>query len=229
MTITRVRVAIVVAVEREVRSLVKGWRVDEREHCGRAFRFFENGDAVLVCGGIGREAARRAAEAVIAFYSPGVVWSAGFAGALETGMKVGDVVVPARVIDSSDGSSVGLESGSGVLVSFEAVASPGQKLKLRESFGAQAVDMEAAAVARASQLHGVRFATVKVISDESDFTFPELDRFVDGKGRFLEGRFAVYAAVRPWLWGKVVRLGRSSARASVVLCQWLRTALRNEL
>ena len=116
---------------------------------------------------------------------------------------------------------MGVESGSGVLVSFGAVASPEQKRKLRESFGGQAVDMEAAAVAQAAMARGVRFSVVKVISDESDFTFPELERFVDSQGRFLEGRFALHIALRPWLWGKVARLGRSSARASRVLCEWL--------
>ena len=49
------------ALEREVWPLVKRWRVQERMHDGRTFRFFENGDTVLICGGIGSEAARRAA------------------------------------------------------------------------------------------------------------------------------------------------------------------------
>ncbi len=222
------KVAIVAALEREVRPLVRSWRVNEREHGGRRFRFFENGGTVLVCGGIGGEPARRAAEAVIALYEPSVVYSAGFAGALEPGMKVGDVIRPARVINAGDGSSVVLESGDGVLVSFGSVASPEQKRKLRESFGGQAVDMEAAAVARAAQARGVRFETVKVISDESDFTFPELDRFVDAQGQFREGRFAFYTVVRPWLWAKVARLARSSGRASRVLCEWLSSAVSIE-
>jgi len=221
------RVAIVAALEREVRRLVRGWRVSEREHGGRRFRFFENGDAVLVCGGIGSEPARRAAEAVIALYAPRVVYSSGFAGALEAGMKVGDVILPSQVVNAGDGSSVSLESGSGVLVSFGSVATPEQKRKLRDSFGGQAVDMEAAAVARAAQVRGARFAAVKVISDKSDFTFPELDRFVDAQGRFREGRFALHTAVRPWLWGKVARLAGSSGRASQVLCQWLGTLLKD--
>ena len=59
------------ALEREVRPLIKEWRADEKEIDGRRFRFFEKDDVVLVCGGIGAEAARRAAEAVIAIYAPG--------------------------------------------------------------------------------------------------------------------------------------------------------------
>lgn len=218
------RVAIVAALEREVRSLILGkdWRVREQEAGGRRFRFFEKGDVVLVCGGIGAEAARRAAEAVIALYAPKVVWSAGFAGALNPGLRVGSIIQPMRVINAGDGSSVFVNRGEGVLVSFGAVASPAQKAKLRESFGAQAVDMEAAAVARAAEARGVAFAVVKVISDEFDFSFPAMERFVDSSGRFLEGRFALFAALRPWLWPHILRLALNSGRASRALCDWLR-------
>ncbi len=50
---------------------------------GRSFVFFERDDMVVVCGGIGVEAARRAAEAVIALYHPALLQSVGFAGALD--------------------------------------------------------------------------------------------------------------------------------------------------
>ena len=219
------RVAIVAALEREVRSLVKSWRVSEREVDGRHFRFFEKDDVVLVCGGIGSQAARRAAEAVIALYAPAVVYSAGFAGALDPGLKVGDILQPRRVVNAGDGSSVTLGGGEGVLVSFGSVASPEQKAKLRDSFAAQAVDMEASAVARAAEVRGVKFAVVKVISDEFDFSFssifPSMEHFVDANGLFLEGRFAWFAALRPWLWPRVARLARNSRRASRALCDWL--------
>lgn len=219
------RVAIVAALEREVRPLVKSWRVSEKEFSGQRFRFFEQGDLILVCGGIGAEAARRAADAVIALYAPGVVYSTGFAGALDPALKVGNVVQPRRVVNAGDGSSLTLDHGEGVLVSFGSVASPAQKASLRDSFQAQAVDMEAAAVARAAEARGARFAVVKVISDELDFDFPAMDRFVDSNGRFLEGRFASYTAVRPWLWLKVARLARNSRRASLALCEQLRTIM----
>ena len=77
------RVAFVAALEREVRPLLKTWRVSTRDHDGRRFRFYENADIVLVCGGIGAAAARRAAEAVIALFEPSMIYSVGFAGALD--------------------------------------------------------------------------------------------------------------------------------------------------
>ena len=216
------RIAIVVALEREVRPLIKQWRASEKESGGRQFRFFEKDEFVLVCGGIGAEAARRAAEAVIAIYAPALICSAGFAGALDPNLKVGDIVQPRHVVNAGDGSKVDLGSGEGVLVTFGQVATPQQKARLRDSFGATAVDMEAAAVARSAEARGVRFAVVKVISDEFDFAFTSMERFVDSNGRFLEGRFAWFAALRPWLWPQVWRLARNGSRASRALCDWLR-------
>jgi adenosylhomocysteine nucleosidase len=219
------RVAIVAAMEREVRPLVRQWRVSEKEHEGRRFRFFEEGDVVLVCGGIGAESARRAAEAVITIYAPSVVYSVGFAGALDPGTKLGTVLQPSQVVNAGDGSRVKLSGGNGILVSFGSVATPAQKAKLRESFGAQFVDMEAAAVARAAQARGVEFAVVKSISDEFDFTFPSMERFIDSSGGFHQGRFAAFAAMRPWLWPKVWKLAHSSELASRALCDWLAASI----
>ena len=211
------RLAIVAALEREIRPLVKNWRASKREHDGRCFRFFETNDAVLVCGGIGAAAARRAAEAVIVLFGPSIIYSAGFAGALDPELKVGDVFFPERVINAGDGSSIALNDGKGILVSFGAVANSDQKRKLRDSFGAQAVDMEAAAVLRAAEAHGIAFGAVKAISDDSEFDLPPTDRFVDAEGNFSESRFAFFAAIRPWLWPQVFRLARNSNQASRAL------------
>lgn len=209
------------ALEREVRPLVKHWRTSEQQHDERRFQFFENDRAVLVCGGIGAEGARRATEAIITLYAPRLVYSVGYAGALEPGLRAGEIITPARVIDAGDGSSIRIAGGNGVLVSYKHIASPEQKSKLWQSYGAQAVDMESAAVARAAELKTVPFKAVKVISDEFDFDLPGTERFVDSDGRFREGRFAVYAALRPWLWGRVIRLTRNSVRATKALCGFL--------
>lgn len=214
-------IAIVAALEREVRGLIKGWRVSKRKSGEQEFRFFENGEIVVVCGGIGLEAARRAAEAATALYAPEVIYSAGFAGALEPALKIGDVLRPARVVNAGDGSNVALNGGQGVLVTFTSIASPAQKKNLRDAYAAQAVDMEAAAVARAAEARGIKFGVIKVISDEFDFVFPSMERFVSARGEFSDWKFALFAAWRPWLWPRVVQLMRNSARASRVLCEAL--------
>jgi adenosylhomocysteine nucleosidase len=214
-------VAIVAALEREIRPLVRHWRVSDREYSGRRFRFFECEHRVAMCGGIGAQAARRAAEAIISLYRPAVVQSVGFAGGLDSNLRIGELFEPRQVIDASDGSRTDTGAGSGILVSFSSIASREQKSRLATAYQAQAVDMEAAAVAKAAEAHGLRFVAVKVISDDASFAVPSMDGFIASDGGFRSGAFALHAAVRPWLWSSVFRLARNSTEASRRLCEYL--------
>jgi adenosylhomocysteine nucleosidase len=222
------RIAIIAAMEREVKPLIRGWKFRMLEHDGRWYRLFENGDAVLICGGVGAEAARRAAEAVIQEARPVRVISVGFAGALDSTLKVADVFEPRAVINAADGARAETGSGQGTLVSYAAVASKEQKQRLGRAYGAAAVDMEAAAVAQGAQVRGVEFAALKVVSDVADFSMPATERFVSSDGQFRTVKFALHLAVRPWLWGSTIALARNSARASRMLCAAIEAYLRRE-
>jgi adenosylhomocysteine nucleosidase len=208
-------------MEREVRPLIKHWRAVEREYDCRKYRFFENERAVLVCGGIGLEAARRATEAIISLYAPVLVQSVGFAGALDSTLAVGTVLTPICVIDAQDGSRIEAGVGHWVVVSVAETASVKQKAKLAQAYRAHAVDMESAAVARGAQAHNITFVGLKAISDQADFEMPTLDQFIAGDGRLRTLPFAAFVAVRPWLWLRVIRLARNSAMAARALCEWL--------
>src|ERR1700730_3740621 len=115
-------VAIVVALEREVSPIIRHWNLEEREYNGQKFKFFENDRAVIVCGGIGKQAARRATEAVISLYRPQAIISAGFAGALVPDLKVGTPLLVRKVIDAADGSSYDFEGGNSILMTVNEVA-----------------------------------------------------------------------------------------------------------
>jgi len=216
------KIAAVAALEREVRGLIKNCTRAPREYDGRKFMFFEQQEMVIVCGGIGLEAARRAAEAVIALYHPALVLSVGFAGALHAGLQVGDVFSPGVVLDARDGSRFEIDGGKGLLVTFMAVAGSKQKAHLAEAYNAQAVDMEAAAVAAAARVHGIQFAATKVVSDGLDFDMPETARFIGPQGEFRTASFALFVALRPWLWGRVAILARNSNEAARILAGHLK-------
>src|SRR5690348_9802236 len=157
------KIAIVAAIEREMWPLIKRWRSTRAEHEGREFTFYQSDYAVAVCGGMGAECGRRAAEAVIVRYSPELLISAGVVGALVPELHVGDTVFPAFVIDAGDGSrhetvirDAALSKTSlarTILISSPNVAGAAQKKQLAKSYGAHVVDMEGASVARAAQLH----------------------------------------------------------------------------
>jgi adenosylhomocysteine nucleosidase len=228
------KIAIVAALKRELHPLVKDWQASMVEHGGRNFTFYESKYAVAVCGGIGAEAARRAAEAAIVVYSPEVIISAGIAGALVPELHVGETVFPAQVIDAQDGSRhetaiknaplANTALGRGIIVSSPEVASTAQKQQLAKSYGAQAVDMEGAAVARAAMTHNLRFVAIKTISDEYDFELPEMSQFVRD-GQFQQLLFALHVALRPWLWLRTLRLAQNTLVASENLCAWLRESV----
>ncbi|HXC44066.1 MAG TPA: hypothetical protein VNY51_11170 [Candidatus Dormibacteraeota bacterium] len=227
------KVAIVAALEREVKGLIKGWSRTEREFEGRRFTFFERDEMVVVCGGIGTECARRAAAAAIALYYPERVESVGFAGALDETLRVAEIFRPTEVIDARDGShfEIGrfetgrLETGDAQkvdrLVTFMAVAGAEQKAKLAQAYQACAVDMESAAVLAAARAHGVAFGATKVISDELDFEMPGMAAFIDAAGRFKTASFVIHVALRPWLWKRVATLARNSGKAAKALCAHL--------
>ena len=205
-------------MEREIAPLIRGWKVREIEYDNRKYRLFENRNAVLICGGIGAEAARRATAAVIQQVRPRRVISVGFAGALDTAMKVADVLEPCVMINAADGAQTEIGMGRGTLVSYGAVADPEQKKRLAKAYQAEAVDMESGAVAQGAQAAAVEFAALKAISDPADFAFPPTERFVSSDGQFREARFALFVAVRPWLWARTIILARNSGKASQALC-----------
>ena len=222
------RIAFVAALEREIAPFVRGWNLSERERDGRKLRFFENKNMVLVCSGIGAENARRATEAVIVFYHPASVQSVGLAGALDPKLKVGMIFSPRWVVDARDGSRTHTARGDGALVSAGEIAGVAQKAKLASAYGAQAVDMEAASVANGAESHGLPFSAVKAISDESDFVMPPMNEFISEDGAFRTKSFVLFAAFRPWLWGKMIRLGMDSSRAVRALCAALAKEVETE-
>src|SRR5215469_2898253 len=192
------RVAIIAALDRELHSLIKHWPSTTITHESREFTFYESDYAVAVCSGIGPEAARRAAQAAIVTYTPELLISAGLAGALTPELRVGETIFPALVIDSKDGSRHETAIHTArlahsplartVLLSSPEIASAAQKQQFAKCYNAHAVDMEAAAVARAAQVYNLPFLAIKSISDELNFELPAISDFIR-QGRFRTQAF----------------------------------------
>lgn len=233
------KLAIIAALEHELRPLIKHWTQTHASHDGRDFTFYESSYAVAVCSGIGPEPGRRASEAIIAQYSPALLISAGIAGALTPDLKVGETIFPAIVLDARDSSRhpTAIENApigatplaKTIVVSSPEIAGAGQKRKLGKAYSAHAVDMEGASVALAAEAHGLPFIAIKTISDEVDFELPEMMPFFRD-GQFQTASFVLHISIRPWLWLRVFRLARNTKLASENLCAWLReSALTNTI
>ena len=154
--------------------------------------------------GVGRACAREAAERLLSDSQPGLVIAAGFCGALAPALRVGDVVTSPRILTVD-----------------HLVSDPAEKRRLAELHGADAVDMESAAVAEVCAARGVAFLAVRAVSDALDTALsPELVRLLAG------GNVSVWRAIRalvckPALLGEFRRLARDTKIAARTLADEL--------
>lgn len=220
------KIVIIAAMEREFAPFVRGWKRSEFSVGEKKFVFFENENVIAVISGIGCKNAEQAARAAIERFQPASLMSVGLAGALIRSLKVGSIFTPSVVVDAADGAEYRCAAESsrvsgGVLVSASEIAGAEAKEQLVQRFHALVVDMEAAGAAKAAQEAHIDFRCMKTISDEADFVMPPMSQFIDANGNFQNGKFALWAAMRPWQWGKVVALASNSGKAVQALCAWL--------
>jgi adenosylhomocysteine nucleosidase len=215
-------VAIIAALPREVKALVKGWA---QASPARHVLVWTKGDAVVACAGMGADRVRLAVQAAMAARPVTTLISAGVAGACDPQLRVGDVVHAGTVVDARTGERFEDPEYTQVLVTGAEVAGVAEKRRLLAAYGASAVDMEAAAVARLARAHGLSFAAVKAVSDGAEFEMQELGRFATADGQFREMAFAGYAAVRPWMWGRLMALAKNSGAAITALTKELEAQL----
>jgi adenosylhomocysteine nucleosidase len=222
---TSTKFGIIAALERELRPWL---RRCQRIRSTPDYAFYEFSDAVAVCGGIGKAAAARATSALVDSCRPSILISAGFAGAVNSDLKVADLLTPVEIVDVETGDTFRLEAGRGVLATTGHIADKGYKAML-SARGVSAVDMEAAAVAQVARENGLRFLALKAISDDAEFAMPPMDRFLSEAGKFRTASFLTHVALRPAMWPRVKRLAANSARAALVLSDALDTLLREAI
>lgn len=177
----------------------------------------------VAVGGGSAAGAGRAADALAPAVS-GMV-SFGLAGGLAGRLRAGDLVVPVRVVDGDEGwrtdaalnAVLGGATGHTLRGGGVVLATVAAKRAAREA-GADAVDLESAAVARVAARRGLPFAVLRAVCDGAGRALP-LAALValDGAGRI--GALRVLGAVlrRPWEVPALVALGRDAARARAAL------------
>jgi adenosylhomocysteine nucleosidase len=202
--------AIIAALPREIKGLVGGWRA----HKDGKVVVYTSDFAVAACAGMGASRVALAVQAAMAMRPVTALLSVGLAGGCDPKVRVGDVVCAGVVVDTLSGERFSSSPEfTQVLATGSAIASVREKRRLFESYGASAVDMEAATVARIALGHKLPFRAIKAISDEAGFELEELARFATKDGQFREAAFAAYAIARPRMWSKLIELGRNGKLA----------------
>jgi adenosylhomocysteine nucleosidase len=181
--------------------------------------------------GIGAGAAERAAARLVPD-GPAALLSAGFCGALDPTLRVGDLVAADRVVDERTGQAftadprlLGAAPGlRGTLVSAARIArTPDQRARLRGT----AVDLESAALARAAASAGIPFLALRAVTDEARHRLPDFDRLVDADGRLAPRAAARYFLSRPAEVPRLVRLALAARRAGRSLAVGVQAVLRS--
>jgi adenosylhomocysteine nucleosidase len=214
--------AIIAALPRELKQLVRGWQ--EHKLTNKTI-VYTNDFAVAACAGMGPERAALAVQAAMASRPVTALLSVGLGGACDPALRIGDIVRAGVVVDTQSGERYDSPGFKQVLVTVPAISGVKEKRRLYDSYHAAAVDMEAATVARMARAYNLDFRAIKAISDEASFELEELKRFATHDGQFREAAFAGYSMVRPRLWPTLVQLAGNSRRAIEALTNELNTQL----
>jgi adenosylhomocysteine nucleosidase len=197
----------------------------QRAHIGRATVDF-------VISGMGAVKAERVADAIISkSYSSCIV--SGFAGALKSSIKLGDIVATESVQDQASGQieicdhdllTHAAENGAtriATLLTTDHVVNTAVE-KNRLSAFAEAVDMESFTILRAANKKSVPTAVLRVTSDSFDRDMPtELDTIMDPQGHVKITGVVRYVVKHPLMVPALVRLGRDSKSAAEALARFL--------
>lgn len=168
-------------------------------------------------------------------YRPRVVISAGFSGALQGGLRVGDLVLATEVTDG-EGNTWPAQIGQtdlrwplhrGRLLSGpHLVAEPTRKQELGAEHQALAVDMETAVVARLCQGQGIPFGCLRAISDDVETALSAPLARVLRRGRVAPLRLVGAVLRNPAMVGELWRLARHTRLAARQLALGLGELLR---
>ncbi|NOY23332.1 MAG: hypothetical protein GXO70_07465 [Acidobacteria bacterium] len=108
----------------------------------------------------------------------------GVCGALQAGYRIGDAVLPSRVLDGETGTRIDLPFGSeGILVT---VGSPVLSKKEKQSISGDIVDMECFPQALWAKEQSIHFYCLKVVSDTFD-TVSGVSAHLASLGAALQG------------------------------------------
>jgi len=183
-------------------------------------------EIVMVANGPGPKLAKAAVDAVKIDPKMDALISIGFCGGLQPSLGACDIFVATEVngvATLAPSSSRPFKTGK--LLSMDRVVSTAAE-KATLAKNADAVEMEAAAVAARAKQYNVPFYAVRVVTDTCDEDFPvDFNQMRSGDGRFSRARIIAAALRRPpTLIPQLMKLNKRTKRAAQALGDFLADA-----
>jgi nucleoside phosphorylase len=136
-------------------------------------KFFKAANCRLLITGMGQKNATAGLQKELASGQPGLVFTCGFAGGLNPGLSVGDVVFDANDAPAIKEKLIALGATPGIFHCANKVAiTIAEKKSLRQATAADAVEMESSAIRALCREKKIPAATIRVVSDAADEDLP---------------------------------------------------------
>ena len=179
-------------------------------------------EVAILLTGIGRQNAERSVREFLANNSPKLMLTCGFAGGLNPDLKLGDVVFEFPDSEIRDPRSAIrnslLAAGAKPAAFFCAdriATTVAEKRKLRAETGADAVEMESAAIHAVCRERGIPCATVRVISDTANEDLPlDFNRLAKPDKSLDYGKLFLAIAKSPGKIGALMELQKKTRFAA---------------
>jgi adenosylhomocysteine nucleosidase len=158
---------------------------------------------LLVANGPGPKLAAEAVRAALGAETVDAIVSTGFCGGLDPSLRAGDLVCGTRILDcdaDEDFEAPAVEGWRPVRMTCgdRVIQTAKEKRRLRERTGADAVDMESAAIAREARRHAKPFFCLRIVTDTAGEDFAnDFNASRDSEGRFAKGAVVRRALARP--------------------------------
>ena len=191
-------------------------------------RFFKPGaksqDQIqILLTGIGQRNAKRALEAALATRIPRLVLTCGFAGGLQSDLVTGTVVF---AVDPETALESPLRNAGAHPARFQCAdrvaTTAAEKRALRESTGADAVEMESGIICDLCRARNIPSGIIRVILDTAIEDLPlDFNRLMTVDNRMDYGKLAGTLVKSPGKVGALLRLQKQSTEAAKKLAEVL--------
>jgi len=235
-------IAIFGALKEEIAGIKQAMNISDHVRLGKASAWpgkWGTQNIILVRSGVGRQMAKDATIQIIDRFQPRTVISIGYAGAVQSGLNVGDLVIADTVIEElkgrklspdSDllGRAIGIPSPDGLkmvvggLLTVDTVIHTSAiKQELGEKHYVQAVEMETSAIAEVAEENGLPWLSLRVISDRLDQELIDSSSFLGSDGEVSTLKAGWYVLTHPGSIKNAMLLRNQTQVATQVMTHFL--------